>query len=42
MYLNNDLFLPVVTEFISFATKIRSSLLGNYVIGFVGNFCFET
>lgn len=40
MYLNNDLFLLVVIEFISFATRIRSSLLGNYVIGFVGNFCF--
>lgn len=40
MYLNNDLFLLVVIEFISFVIKIRSSLLGNYVTGFVGNFCF--
>ena len=42
MYLNIHLFLLVVKEFISFATKLWSYSLGNYAIGCAGNFCFET
>ena len=42
MYSNIHLFLLVVREFISFATKLWSYSLGNYAIGCAGNFCFET